>query len=114
MDADDLVLRGLQIIVLGVIAFVIFIMPIVGIFDGTGQSQIRGYVMNVEQQSWPWPHTKVTFTMEHPTSITNAEYYTATFYGFHDFKLHKYYQITSYRPWYHFFGNIINVEVLSP
>ena len=83
------------------------------LMNGTGKTQITGYVVNVEQTSWPWERTKVTFTYEHPTSFVDAVYFTKVYGGHHEFELHERYTITAWRPWYWAYPKIHEARCLQ-
>jgi len=99
MDTLDLADWVVKALIIGTIMFC-FLVPIIEIGKTVGETQVVGYVVNVEQASWPWPNTHVTFTIEHPTSIVDAHYFDRTYAGHHEFALHQRYRITANRDWF--------------
>ena len=100
----------------GVIIFMfgsILFMIVGGSLSNVGRTQAVGYVVNVKQATFPFPHTRVTFTIEHPTSIVEATYFSRTYYGYHEFNLHERTRVTAERNVFEYFPRIIEVEMLE-
>lgn len=109
MDRSDWFMATM--VALAVVAFGILVLAAVG--ENVGKTQVIGYVVNVRQASWPWPHTTVTFTIEHPTSIVDASYFYRSYYGYHEFDLHQRYRITADRDWFEWYPRIVEVEIVG-
>ncbi len=109
MDELDIIIKSMYTMLIFMF-LVVFSLPFWGVTRNLGQTQVVGYVVNVEQASFPWEHTKVTFTIEHPTSIVDADYFTRTYYGHHTFELHQRYRITADKVLFEWYPRITEVE----
>ena len=112
MDTIELMnkfLGGMCVIML----LMICSLPMWGLATNLGKTQVVGYVVNVEQASFPYPHTAVQFTIEHPTSITEVSYFMRTYYGYHEYELHQRIRITADKHLFEWYPRIIEVEVLE-
>ncbi len=96
------------------LVFLVIGMPVIMIGRNVGKTQVIGYVVNIEQASWPWSCTEVTFTIEHPTSIVDAHYFSRTYYGYHEFELHQRVRITAEKGWFEWYPRITNKEAKEP
>lgn len=113
MDSDDLMLAFMQVIVVLMIGFLVIGIPILSVSKNLGKTQVVGYVVNVEQATFIWPHTTVTFTIEHPTSIVDAHYFERTYAGYQEFELHQRYRITADKILFEWYPRIVGVELLE-
>jgi len=82
-------------------------------FSYVGTTQIDGYVVRTSQYSFPWKTTTVKFTIEHPTSVVDAEYFSVTYGGHHEFDFGTRYRITAYREWGWWYPKITEVEIIE-
>lgn len=115
---DDLefmgkVISGAMYLFVGVAVFMIVVGIPMSLLSNVGTTQVDGYVVRVSQESFPWEATTVKFTLEHPTSIVDATYYSRTYGGHHGFELGTRYRITAYREWCWYYPKIVEVEVLE-
>lgn len=109
MDSTDL-LGYIALASVTVLVIILLMLPVLVIGGNVGKTQVVGYVVNVEQASWPWPCTEVTFTFEHPTSVVDAHYFDRTYYGYHEFELHQRICITAEKGWFEWYPRIIEME----
>lgn len=112
MDTDDPVKYTVMAMV-SVCVILMLMLPVAIIGRNVGKTQVVGYVVNVEQASWPYSHTKVTFTIEHPTSIVDAHYFSRTYYYYHEFELHQRYRITAKKGWFEWYPRITEKMVID-
>jgi len=112
MDSEDL-LKYIIIALMAALVILLLLLPVLLIGRNVGKTQVVGYVVNVEQSSWPWPCTEVTFTIEHPTSIVDANYFSRTYYYYHEFELHQRYRITAEKGWFEWYPRIIKETVID-
>ena len=111
---NDLMEHFMWIVVAAMVAILIIlvmIMPVMMVGKNIGKTQVIGYVVNVEQASWPWSCTMVTFTIEHPTSIVDAHYFSRTYSGYHEFELHQRVCITAEKGWFEWYPRITEIVI---
>ena len=119
MNLEDVWEKSIATIVVGCVALVallvvgVIVLVVLAPFSNTGITQIDGYIVRTSQQSFPWEATTIKFTIEHPTSIVDAEYYSRTYGGHHEFELGTRYRITAYREWCWWYPKIVEVEILE-
>jgi len=87
--------------------------PLLGGLGGIGNTQMTGYVVRQYQAEVPWKTTTVTYTLVHPTSVVEVDYYTQTYDGWYDFTLGHQYKITAHRDVFQIYPEIVEMRIID-